>query len=227
MALEYYITDGKKFVRQDINGQYKITSNCTIADTWDNPSTANAILNNSLSCALRKGLFVAKYEDGEFVKCSKSIMEKETINKQHKAPDGYTLDLYSFDDDCELQELIKGFEDVYNTLKNTKELHFKLQNKYSTADMIREDLKHYRLRKRMGTVDSYKFKKLGDKVLLKRLSIKNRLEILYKINEYRKELEKSMGDICKVIDSVRNKKYTPRVLDDLFENDNLDVEIAL
>lgn len=225
---EFYITDGERFIRQDINGKYKCVTNCSLADVWDNRKVASAILNNSIPCAWRKSFYVAKYINGEFEKYSLTGEEKEEYIKeasQQRKNQSYTLDLYSFDEDKEAGNIIRGYADVLIGLENTENLHCALQNELTTLEMMREDLKHYCLRKRLGTVDSYKFKKLENEVILRRISVKTQLELLYKINKYRKDIVPIVKDICQTIEDIRNKRYKPRVLFDLFESDNLDIEI--
>lgn len=226
--VEYYITDGTRFIKQGINNQYKLVSNITIADVWDNLKVAKAILENSIPKALRNEFFVAKLNNGKLDKCSKTEKEKrERRNELTAANDKkreFVLNLYSFDEDVGVQNLISGFDAINKMLTETENLKPELEKELATLEFMLEDLKHYRLRKRLGTVNSYKFKELGDKIISKRTSVKNQLEILRKINQYRDSITNPIRDICKTIDSVQNKKYTPRVLVDLFENDNLEIE---
>lgn len=231
MTPEYYITDGIHFIKKNVNNQYKKVSNFAIADSWDKGQVAKSILNNSIPESWRKTFYVAKYEDGSFVKWSFSEKEKEEyredlIQNEYKTK-AYQLKLYSFEDDKDVQEIIRGFEEAYEVLQKTKITHLVLQEKLSKLEFMYEDVKHYRLKKKLGTVDSYKYKKLGDDIIKKRMSVKNQLEILYKINQYRSELEKELKGICSTISEVRSKKYTPRMLVDLFENDNLDIEVIV
>ena len=230
MKPEYYITDGTKFVKQNINGQYKTVSGMNLADVWDNAKVAKSVLSNSVPKVWRKTLYVAKYENGDLIKWSLSEDEKEErrdeLTSTNKEKREYKLGLYSFKEDKGIQDIIKGFEAVNTVLKDTENLHFELQKELTTLDLMLEDLKHYRLKKKLGTVDSYKFKKLGDEIVLKRVSIKNQLDILYKINQHRSAIQNQIKDICNTIDAVRNKTYTPRILLDLFENDNLDIKVV-
>lgn len=230
MKPEYYITDGTKFVKQNINGQYKTVSGMNLADVWDNAKVAKSVLSNSVPKVWRKTFYVAKYENGDLIKWSLSEDEKEErrdeLTSANKEKREYKLGLYSFKEDKGIQDIIKGFEAVNTVLKDTENLHFELKKELTTLDLMLEDLKHYRLKKKLGTVDSYKFKKLGDEIVLKRVSIKNQLDILYKINQHRSAIQNQIKDICNTIDAVRNKTYTPRILLDLFENDNLDIKVV-
>lgn len=220
--VEYFITDGEKFVKQNANNQYKLVANFAIANSWDNAHVAKAILYNSVPAVWRNSLYVARYTDGSFVKWSLTDDEKQEyrdkITKQNKEKIGFKLDLYSFDGDDNVHSIINGFESVLEVLKSTKNLHLQLQEKLTTLDFVLEDLKHYQLKKKLGTVDAYKFKSFGDEIVLKRVSIKNQLEILYKINQHRSAIETQLKDICETINDVRNKTYVPRILVDLFND---------
>lgn len=230
MKPEYYITDGVKFVKQNINGQYKTVSSMNLADVWDNAKVAKSVLSNSVPKVWRKTFYVVKYENGDLVKWSLSEDEKEErrdeLTSANKEKREYKLGLYSFNEDKGIQDIIKGFEAVNTVLKDTENLHFELQKELTTLDLMLEDLKHYRLKKKLGTVDSYKFKKIGDEIVLKRVSIKNQLDILHKINQHRSAIQNQIKDICNSIAAVKNKTYTPRILLDLFENDNLDIKVV-
>lgn len=227
--VEYYITDGTKFIKQGINNQYRVVSNISIADVWDNLKVAKAILENSIPKVLRSGFFVAKLNNGKLDKCSKTEEEKKERRSELTAANDdkreFALNLYSFDEDLDVQNLISGFDAINKMLVETENLKPELEKELATLEFMLEDLKHYRLRKRLGTVNSYKFKELGDKIVARRASVKNQLEILRKINQYREVITNPIKDICKTIDGVQNKKYIPRVLVDLFENDNLDFEL--
>lgn len=226
---EYYITDGTKFIKQGINNQFKTVTNISIADAWDKAQVAKAILDNSIPRSWRGKFYIAKYINGELIKCTQTRDEKQerreelTSNNENKIE--FELELYSFDKDEGVQKLIQGFDVVSELLKSTEDLKPKLEKEIATIDFMLEDLKHYRLMKKLGTVDSYKFKSLGDAFIKKRVSLKNQLELLNKINQHRDVLGTSIKDITGTIKSVRNKKYVPRVMIELFE-DGIDAAIA-
>lgn len=226
--IEYYITDGNKFIKQGMNNQYQLVTNVSIADAWDNLKVAKAVLENSIPKIWRSTFFVVKMKNGQLDKCSQTEAEKrERRNELTAANDEkreFTLNLYSFEEDLDVQKLISGFDSINKMLVDTENLKPELEKELTTLEFMLEDLKHYRLRKRLGTVNSYRFKELGDKIVAKRASLKNQLEILRKINQYRDAITNPIKDICKTIDNVQNKKYVPRVLLDLFENDNLEIE---
>lgn len=225
----YYITDGTNFIKQGLNNQFKTVTNISIADVWNKSAVAKAILDNSVPKAWRKNFYIAKYVNGELIKCTQTQDEKQERRNELTSNNGdkleFELELYSFDKDEGVQKLIQGFDVVYDLLRDTENLKPQLEKEIATIDFMLEDLKHYRLMKKLGTVDSYKFKSLGDAFIKKRVSLKNQLEILNKINQHREVLGTSVKDVVGTIKSVRNKKYVPRVMIELFEN-GIDAAIA-
>lgn len=225
---EYYITDGTKFIKQGLNNQFNTVTNISIADVWNKAQVAKAVLDNSIPKAWRGNFYIAKYTNGELIKCTKTKFEKqerrEELTSNNKNKIEFELELYSFDDDEDVQKLIQGFDVVCDLLKDTENLKPQLEKEIATLDFMLEDLKHYRLMKKLGTVDSYKFKILGDAFIKKRVSLKNQLEILNKINQHREVINTSVKDITNTINLVKNKKYVPRIMVELFE-DGIDVAI--
>ena len=225
---EYYITDGNNFVKQSINGQFSKVGNIAVADVWDKPQVAKAVLDNSVPRAWRTTFYIVKSENG--------ILEKQTLSQMEKAQKrienlpqkddtkGYNLDLYIFGEDENIKDVVNTFENMQHILDISKDIEEELKNRLQLLECAFEDLKHYHLKKKLGTVDAYKRDKLESKILLERRSVKTRLDVIQKINQYRSNISNQIKDVCKTIETIRNRKYIPRVLHDLFENDNFDVE---
>lgn len=229
MNKEYIITDGKRFVKQNTSGRYSFTNNVSIADIWDSSSKAESVLYNSVPRNMRFNLYVAEFKDG-------GIYVQETVSKkqitdcrkaiENTESDSYKLSKYSFEDDFELQEMIRGFEEVKEVLSRfaNSHIHKQLEEKTMTMNLIVEDIKHYHGKKALNSRDGFRLNKLEDKAIVKRISIKNQLEISRKLLKYSPSIIDQINDICDTITEIRNQKYKPRVLIDLFENDNLDIE---
>lgn len=226
---EYVITDGKKFIKQNINGKYNLTSNVLIADSWDSSSKAESVLYNSVPPNMRFNLYVIELTNG-VMSGQETISKKHILNCRDKVvkenADSYKLSKYSFEDDVDVQNMIKGFEDVKEVLSKyaNNHLHKQLEEKTMTMNLIVEDIKHYHGKKALNARDGFKLNKLEDKAVIKRISVKNQLEISKKLIKHCSALLAQIEDICCTIDELRNQRYTPRILIDLFENDNLDVE---
>lgn len=226
---EFVITDGRKFVKQDMSGKYNLVSNSAIADFWDSAKVAESILQNSLPKYVSTKYYVAYWENGKFIKFSLSKEEKNdrrtrltSLNNDGKS---FTLGLYSFDDDEEVQKLIRGFEDVRDVFKATVNKYRTLEESLCAIDYIDEDLTHYLGRKSFNAFNGYRHNNIKQKVFLKRVSIKNQIEIVKKLNKHYEETIHHIEDICNTIAKLRTQVYKPRVLPDLFENDELPANI--
>lgn len=225
---EYYITDGNNFVKQSINGQFSKVGNIAVADVWDKAQVAKAVLDNSVPRVWRRTFYIAKCENG--------VLEKQTLSQREKSQKrnevlpqkddtkAYNLDLYTFDKDDNIRGIVSTFENMNHILENSKEIEEGLKNRLQLLECAFEDLKHYHLKKKLGTVDAYKRDRLESKILLERRSVKTRLDIIQKINQYHSDINNQIKDVCKTIETIRNRKYVPRVLHDLFKNDNFDIE---
>ena len=229
MSKEYIITDGKRFVKQNTNGKYGFTSNFLIADIWDSSSKAESVLYNSVPPNMRFNLYVAELKDGKI--CGQETISKQQIvdcrkTIENSEPDSYKLSKYSFEDDFELQEMIRGFEEVKEVLSRfaNNHIHKKLEEKTMKMNLIVEDIKHYHGKKALNSRDGFRLNKLEDKAIVKRISVKNQLEISRKLIKHCPNIIDQINDICDTINELRNQKYKPRVLIDLFENDNLDID---
>lgn len=226
---QYVITNGNKYIRQDVNGKYSLTTNLVIADNWNNKKTAESILYNSIPRGMRYRLFVAELKDGKIIG-QETISEKQVVDCRERVinPEDKTYELskYSFDEDEVVQDMIKGFKEVQDVLSkygNTYE-HQKLEDKTMAMNWIVEDIKHYHGKKALNARDGFKLNKLEDKAIIKRISVKNQLEISRSLLKYRDVILDAINEICTTIEDVKNQRYKPRMLFDLFENDNLDIE---
>ena len=224
---EYVITNGKKYVKQKPSGQYGYVSNSAISDVWENPGLADAILQNALPKAIRGDFYIAYWDGKEYVKCSMSENEKKerrdkvTVNTE----DRYELSLYSFDNDEDVQNIIKGFEAVRDSFYNNRDKYRLLEEKLCRVDFIDEDLIHYLGKKRVNASNGFKMTRSMQQTFLKRRSIKNQMELVKQLNYHFNDVIGHINDICNTIETLRNQTYKPRILADLFKNDNLDVEI--
>lgn len=228
---EYVITDGERFLKQNINGKYNLTNSFSIADVWNSSQKAEGVLRNSVPPGMRFNLYVAEFKNGNIVSkettCKKRVVEcRKTVREDS---DGYyKLSKYSFDDDENIQDIIKGFEEVRVALQKyaSDYSYRKSEEKVMRMNYVVEDIKHYHGKKALNARDGFKLNRLEDEAVIKRISAKNQFEIIKKLNKYYDGIIAQINDICSTIDELRNQTYKPRVLIDLFENDNLEVEIS-
>lgn len=223
---EFYITDGKKFVKRNINNQFQLVNNYAIADLWDTYQVAKAVLDNSIPKSWRKSFYIARLEDGEMQKRSSTQEEraltKEEILQNNVPPKMFDLDLYDNKHDFELNTLVSAFEIVSANIENIEQKLTELRKRLQFLDYAFEDVKHYHLQENLGTVKAYKRDSLESEILGERMFVKNKIEIYQKINRHKTELCEAIKDVCDTVNNIRSKKYVPRVLPELFE-DGVDI----
>lgn len=213
-----------------------MTTNIGLADSWEAKDTALSVLKNSVSFAWRKSLYVAeasaklqkqkvadkKAEAAPLKKAAECKGKTEPPQKQV-----YDLPKYSFKDDDDIQAMIRGFEDVRDVLRTygSRKSYDKINEHSIKADFVMEDIKHYHARKALNSRDGFKLNKLEDRAVVKRISIRNQLKMSEAIVKCCNEILPKIDEICNTIEQLRSQKYTPRVLMDLYENNNLDEDI--
>lgn len=227
---EYYITDGYKFAKQNQgSNKYVFTSNYSLADVWDSPKVADAIINNSIPMPLRNKCYVAYFEKKVLIPYSMSKDEKqerrERIMQGGNSEKAYALAQYSFDNDEDIIVLIEGFEKARVTLEHIQKQYKQLEERLIYLDYADEDIKHYLGVKRINAREGYKLSSLRQQIVLERISVKNQIEIVKSIRDQYVKIYEPISAICKCIDELRNQKYKPRVFKDLFENGVNKVEI--
>lgn len=222
---EYVITDGVKFVKQNTSGQYRYITNAAIADAWDNPSLADAVLHNALPKATRNDFYIAFWNGKVYEKCSLSDSERtERRNSIMTDSDkAYSMSLYSFDNDSDVQNIIEGFTRVRSSFYNNKNRNLSLEKELCKLDLMDEDIKHYLGRKKINASNGYKLSKARQEIVLKRVSIKNQIELIKKINKHYDEVLSALDDILSTVGELKNQSYKPRILVELFEEDKLDL----
>lgn len=221
MKLEYYITDGNRFVKQNIKNQYSLVGNYAIADCWDKYQVAKAVLDNSVPNAWRRTFYVAQLRNGVMEKKSLTQDEKGIVKSEATTLDNtcnsYELKLKGNKKDFGMDTLITAFEIVGNYLGMVEKELQEQQNRLQFLNYAFEDVKHHHLQENLGTVKAYKRDNLESEILGERLLVKNKIEICQKISQHKQSMSKAVEDICRTFDIIKNKKYAPRVLPELFE----------
>ena len=227
---EYVITDGKRFVRKNINNKYEFTSNLTLADTYT-CSTANHILKSCISKGKSIGFGVAKIVNGEFgsidipqnrFKSQKKT--KEYINEHHEQENRKDIPAFCFDkkSNSEFSPLIKEWIGSFNNLKNlrSKAINRKkqLQESLEKIESCECDIRHYIEFSKLNGRQGYKVYSVFRDILRARRKAKDELEIIgYILEQYSDETEKTINHLISRIEGKNNRKYTVRCLDILFE----------
>ena len=67
---EFVLTDGNKFIKCDINGNYKQVNNICVADVYESQGIATNIMLNSIPKSLSRKFYVAELVNGNIIQCN-------------------------------------------------------------------------------------------------------------------------------------------------------------
>ena len=199
---QYVITDGTRWIMRDRKGKYVPTSCEVLADVYSNKQ-ANSIFQNSLSKALKSCFHLQKIDKPpELVK----QITQEEVKENTEAPSRSENIQYWVDKVSDLNGLA------------SEALHRKdiLLNQLSKVDQELSDINHYIEFCNLNAAQGYKaYKMIKDRRIIRR-SIKNELDVL-NIILGKKISETATDEIHKAITGMDNRKYEPRVLNELFD----------
>ena len=199
---QYVITDGSRWITKNRNGKYVPTTCEALADTFGNKE-ANSVYNNNLSKALKSCFRVMKVDKPpELVK----QITQEKVNENTETPSNSENIQYWIDKISDLNGLA------------SEALHRKdnLLSQLSKIDQELSDIDHYIEFVNLNAAQGYKaYKMIKDRRIIRR-SIKNELDVL-NIILGKKISETATDEIHKAITGMDNRKYEPRVLNELFD----------
>ena len=199
---QYVITDGSRWITKNRNGKYVPTTCEALADTFGNKE-ANSVYNNNLSKALKSCFRVMKVDKPpELVK----QITQEKVNENTETPSNSENIQYWIDKISDLNGLA------------SEALHRKdnLLSQLSKIDQELSDIDHYIEFVNLNAAQGYKaYRMIKDRRIIRR-SIKNELDVLNIILS-KKISETATDEIHKAITGMDNRKYEPRVLNELFD----------
>lgn len=199
---EYIITDGSRFIYQNHSGKFVPAPSEAMADIFSKKQ-ADAIFNNSLPKALKSVFHVEKYDKppDQVKQVTKEDMNKNTEKVTISENVQRWLDKVS-----ELNGL-------RNDATKRKE---ELCKQLSDVDKELSDINHYIEFCNLNAAQGYKAYKMVKDGRIKRRSIKNELVVVDAI--LGKKISDSITEeIEKVIHSLDERTYTPRILNELFD----------
>lgn len=215
---EYVITDGTRYIRKNISEKYQPVSNITLAEVFHNMKVATAILNNALTKTLKKSFYIAKIKDGEVIRCGQPPAEssKKTTRKRSTKTYSFDYDIYQDPNVTRWLNRLNGLKDLFD---DADKRYAELVPLLSDMDAGKEDVIHFFEDKTLNAVMGYKSYYMAHTFFKTRRSLKNELKIIQIIKKYGR-LKKEMGESFQELDAILNQQYRPRVLSDLFENNN-------
>ena len=199
---QYIITDGSRFIYRNHSGKFVPTPSESMADIF-NRRQAEAIFKNSLPKALKSVFYVKKYDEPpEQVK----QVTKEEINKNtEKAMISENVQRWL--------DKVSELNGLRNDATKRKE---ELCKQLSDVDKELSDINHYIEFCNLNAAQGYKAYKMVKERRVKRRSIKNELVVVDAILE--KRISDSITEeIEKVVHSLDERTYTPRILNELFD----------
>lgn len=199
---QYVITDGTRWIMRDRHGKYVPTSCEALADIFSNKQ-ATGIFQSNLSKALKSVFRVQKIDDPP--KLIKQIPQEAAQKNTEKVSTAENI-----------QHWINKIDGL-NGLA-TEALHRKdeLVQQLSKVDQELSDINHYIEFCNLNAAQGYKAYKMIKDRRIKRRSIKNELQIL-EIILSKKISETATDEIHKAITGMDNRKYEPRLLNELFD----------
>jgi len=199
---QYIITDGSRFIYRNHSGKYVPTPSEVMADIFSKKQ-AESIFSNSLPKALRSVFRVEKYDKppDQVKQVTKEEMDKNTEKVMISENIQRWLDKVSE---------LNGLRD--DATKRKEELCKQL----SDVDKELSDINHYIEFCNLNAAQGYKAYKMVKEKRIKRRSIKNELVVVDTI--LGKKISDSITEeIEKVIHSLDERTYTPRILNELFD----------
>lgn len=199
---QYVITDGSRFIYRNYSGKFVPTSSEAMADVFSKKQ-ADVIFKNSLPKALKSVFYVEKYDKppDQVKQVTKEEMDKNTEKVMISENVQRWLDKVS-----ELNGLRN------DAVKRKEELCKQL----SDVDKELSDINHYIEFCSLNAAQGYNAYKMVKERRIKRRLIKNELIVVDAILE--KRISDSIAEeIEKVVHSLDERTYTPRILNELFD----------
>ena len=178
-----------------IHETFSITTNITLAETWDDREKALNTANNSLSKTLRnKGFRVVRLENQN---CQAGNLDV------HQVQAGESHDL----SEEELQELLEDVFRISRLINDVKGKTDALSGALRRVDKEITDIHHWIELNKLNAYQGYKASAILQKKLKQRRIIKNGMAIL-----------RAMSGVEVAVSNMENANYRPRVLNELFED---------
>lgn len=209
MTDEFVITDGTKFLKQNIvSGQYKPVANITMADTYTSKGAAINVFKNSLTKALQRQYYVAQIISGEIVRCGASAppkTEKRRTGLRYRPQ-------VEHPEITQWYGRLEGVDNIFDhAIKRSREISQEL----SDVEQALTDIEHFIEFSSLGAGDGYKIYAKQRELLRKRRALKDEQKIVSTINN-NFNAKDAMNNILSVIKGLQNQTYEPRILDELF-----------
>ena len=215
--VKFLLGDGNgSFIRQDkFSGKYVPVRNVSLADTWDARYKAQNILKNGLNKKDRKRFRVIEINDGVSEKNKEPTVAE--INTEKKNLHIETVKEISEQEntDSQISKWQDGLEKFTDFIIESETRKSELLESMSNIDKEVVDIEHYIELNNLNACQGFLAYKMLRNRLRKRRKIKNELQVLSQLGNCKID-SAMMKDVQDAIKLLEHKKYTPRVLVDLF-----------
>lgn len=207
---EYIITDGKKYIREDVNGRFTTTNNITLASVFERANSAEGILKNAVSLSIRRGMYVAEIINGEVVKLKYEIVRPEKLDKTSS---GKTVK-FDFKDDA-LDKTIKIVSDFEELIKVSEHRSAQILTDLQKVEAEKDEILHAIESKNVNACKACQLEVELRDVLRKRRRLKNELQVIKSITKVN-SIKKDLLQMTSSITALGEQVYKPCLRPDLF-----------
>lgn len=213
MSKKFVITNGDYYISKKLGTMTKDLDNASIYNDLDK---AQKVYKSSISKAFKRLGFQIKSINENEVNIQSPVLNVNN-NSNNKINSSYT----KVDID-ELKENINSLSDKLTTLKGNKDWLIDME---SEVDKEISDIMHFIEFYSFSASEGYKLCKAIKDLRLRRRKIKNELQLIDIVNVHTLN-NVALGQTNKAITGLDNKKYAPRVLQELFNHNDIDSIIA-
>jgi hypothetical protein len=210
--LNYFLVDksGQYYLRQNDNGDYVPVKNIMLANSWKQQSKAKNVLDSCLNKNLRGRYKVIGIEiEDEVLPELKPLRANESFSKSIAAEQIA---------DGETDKWVTSLGDMKVFIADSEARRDELESSLSEVDKEITDIEHYIEFGKFNAYQGYLAFNMLKQRLMKRRKIKDELIVLQQIGECKITTDK-INSIQQAIHNLNNRKYTPRVLSELFEEE--------
>lgn len=210
----YMITDGHgSYIRKDeFSGKYVPVRSYALADRFEQRCKAVNVLNNAIGKNIRNRYKVIDIEEG----MPSPKPQNNYSNKLHSKDKVAKAISEEATGDSQTEKWASGAKAFTEFVMDAEKRKEELTNLLSEVDKEISDVNHYI---EFGKFNAYQgwlaFSMLQNR-LRKRRKIKDELQVIQQLGESKITLSMLEG-INKAVSELANRKYTPRVLNELFE----------
>ena len=227
MRIEYTIKDqNNRYIHRDILGKFGFTTSEALAERYETRQAAKNILENCLPKAMRKGFDVYEIMVEESVKDS----ENQEENQETEKTDNPGTPMNTIRPKVEealrianepivknrMSDLAASFDSLKEIIGNITERKTELYESLSAIDSEISDINHYiELVDGLNAYQGYLAYRMLRQKLRQRRQIKDEILISKTIENCNISVSE-LSRISNCIAGLENRKYEPRVLDELF-----------